>query len=398
LKIFWIRGRYGSVIFKEKSSGGLVRTKYAQEMMKTIFPDSDIIDVVIKRPFRNGDEISGNYISLPLKKKQIVARTFFKIFRKIPLTADFGITASSFYVQVDGTKLLEELKKYRKNVVVIDSLGGYLSIRHIFDKLVKHSMAILYLSHNFEPEFTSLRIFRGRIEKIEKEIMNKADVIFATSMRDSRIFEDKYGISCRKIVVFPNIFPLEGLKLSKEKMRSVSLVVSGKWDRKYVEKMLEKLHRSILICQSVDKIIFVGPILSEFSRRKKWPCMVEAYDFIESRREFLETIGKAHIGLNFSFRLGGTNVRKYDYALTAQVVLSDTLGTRGDLLPHEYVFVDEYDLASKIDQIFDGNYLKMGKENALFAHTLYEKAKEKIKLKLFEMLGLKRKKSSQITR
>ena len=386
MRVFWVRGQYGDVIFREKDFGGLVRTKYAQEIMKTIFPNSNIIDVAIKRPFRNDDEISGNYISLPLKKKQIVARAFFKIFRKTPLTADFGITAASFYVQVNGTKLLEELRKYRKNVVVIDSLGGYLSIRHIFDKLVKHSMAILYLSHNFEPEFTSLKIFRERIKKIEKEIMNKADVIFAASMRDSRIFEHKYGISCRKIVVFPNIFPLEGLKLSKEKMRSVSLVVSGKWNRKYVEKMLEKLHRSILICQSVDKIIFVGPILSKFSRRKKWPCMVEAYDFIESRREFLETIGKAHVGLNFSFRLGGTNVRKYDYALTEQVVLSDMLGARGDLLPHEYAFVDEYDLASKIDQIFDRDYLKMGEENALFAHKLYKKAKEKIKAKLLEIV------------
>ena len=123
MRVFWVRGQYGDVIFREKDFGGLVRTKYAQEIMKTIFPNSNIIDVAIKRPFRNDDEISGNYISLPLKKKQIVARAFFKIFRKTPLTADFGITAASFYVQVNGAKLLEELRKYRKIVVVIDSLG-----------------------------------------------------------------------------------------------------------------------------------------------------------------------------------------------------------------------------------------------------------------------------------
>jgi len=33
----------------------------------------------------------------------------------------------------------------------------------------------------------------------------------------------------------------------------------------------------------------------------------------------------------------------------------------------------------------------MGEENALFARTLYEKTKEKIKVKFFEMLGLKEK-------
>ena len=49
--------------------------------------------------------------------------------------------------------------------------------------------------------------------------------------------------------------------------------------------------------------------------------------------------------------LGGTNERKYDYAMAGLVVFSDNLGVRGDLLPHEYTYVDSYDLAAKLEQL-----------------------------------------------
>jgi hypothetical protein len=79
--------------------------------------------------------------------------------------------------------------------------------------------------------------------------------------------------------------------------------------------------------------------------------------------------------------MSGTNERKYDYAEAGTVVFSDTLGARGDLLPHEYTYVDSHDLAAKINQLLEFGKVsitEMGAENRKHVLSMAEKARQRL--------------------
>ena len=70
---------------------------------------------------------------------------------------------------------------------------------------------------------------------------------------------------------------------------------------------------------------------------------------------------------------GGSNQRKFDYALAQLVVISDKFGTRGDFLPCEYNYFDYYDLAAKLKQLIAlgrEKITRMGEENRRAAISL----------------------------
>ena len=93
---------------------------------------------------------------------------------------------------------------------------------------------------------------------------------------------------------------------------------------------------------------------------------LEYHTFIQSKLDYLRILSKSWIGINVGFHNAGTNQKKYDYAEAGAVVFSDKLGARGDLLAHEYTYVDSHDLAAKIKQIFELNrkrLIEMGKQN-----------------------------------
>jgi len=377
-------------VFGEKSWGGLVRTKSTQLLLKNIIPSAELIEVVIKPPFKKIMKKKGNpeILELPLKRNQIFIRGVSKFLRSLSPLSNFSTGIGSLSTSMRCEKFLQKvLRNKEKYLLVIDSIRGYISIKQIFDKIADNSLAVLYLSHNYEPEFIGSKILWNCIEKVEKQIIRNSDLVLAVSMRDSKVFKYRYGVDRQKIVLLPNIYPVEGLKVLKVNSPSVSLVLPDNWGVKAISKAINYISTSIQMSENVKNVIIIGEIAGKLSKKKEWgKSVIETYGFIKSRRKFLEIIGRGHIGLNFAFKSAGTNVKKYDYAITKQVVLSNILGAKGDLLPYEYTFIDEYDLASKIDQIFDRDYLKMGEENALFAHKLHKKAKEKIKAKLLEIV------------
>ncbi len=67
----------------------------------------------------------------------------------------------------------------------------------------------------------------------------------------------------------------------------------------------------------------------------------------------MRILSKSWIGINIGIHKGGSNERKYDYAMAGLVVFSDILGCRGDLLPHEYTYLDSNDLAAKLEQLME---------------------------------------------
>jgi hypothetical protein len=105
--------------------------------------------------------------------------------------------------------------------------------------------------------------------------------------------------------------------------------------------------------------------------------------------DYFAILSKSWIGINIGIHLGGTNERKYDYAMAGLVVFSDNFGSRGDLLPHEYVYVDRYDLTAKLEQIIEyGKELitEMGLKNRKQAMYLAEIQGKKLSSEVNELI------------
>ena len=88
--------------------------------------------------------------------------------------------------------------------------------------------------------------------------------------------------------------------------------------------------------------------------------------FIPRKLDYLKVLSSSWIGINVGIHKAGTNERKYDYAEAGIVVLSDYFGSRGDLLPHEYTYIDSHDLTAKIEQLIQfgkESLEEMGKKN-----------------------------------
>jgi hypothetical protein len=108
---------------------------------------------------------------------------------------------------------------------------------------------------------------------------------------------------------------------------------------------------------------------------------IKYFDFIPSKLDYLKLLGRSWIGINIGIHLAGTNERKYDYAEAGTVVFSDILGVRGDFLPHEYTYIDRYDLAAKIEQLFELGKVtitEMGKENRKLVLSMAENNRRKL--------------------
>ena len=108
---------------------------------------------------------------------------------------------------------------------------------------------------------------------------------------------------------------------------------------------------------------------------------LEYHEFVKSKTDFLKIVSKSWIGINIGIHKAGTNERKYDYAEAGAVVFSDFFGARGDLLPHEYTYVDFHDFAAKIKQLLEfdkADVIKMGKENREYVLQMAETKKREI--------------------
>ena len=110
---------------------------------------------------------------------------------------------------------------------------------------------------------------------------------------------------------------------------------------------------------------------------------LQHYCYIPSKKDFFKILSRAWIGINLGIHKGGTNQRKYDYSLAGLVVLSDTIGSRGDVVPHEYTFVDSHDLAAKLEQLITFGRAKikcMGNENRKLVSDFAEAQEEQLLL------------------
>ena len=101
----------------------------------------------------------------------------------------------------------------------------------------------------------------------------------------------------------------------------------------------------------------------------------------------LSLISRAHVGLNYGEWLGGSSVKKFDYALAGLAILSLGTGHRGEYLPGEIACADIYDLMAKLGQFGVSDLMELGHANRLAVLEYHRRAVEELKAKL-RALGL----------
>ena len=230
------------------------------------------------------------------------------------------------------------------------------------------SQDIAYKRYDFAGNSTSEKI----MFRFERNAIPSFDLVIACSEAERLNYLE---MGAKKAIFYPNMYPTEGFKPEdKDEMPSISVILREHWGSK-ARKSLETIFNAIgcLNCGITVHLMGIKP--ETIPKNVK----LEYHEFVKSKTDFLKIVSKSWIGINIGIHKAGTNERKYDYAEAGVVVISDALGARGDLLPHEYTYIDRNDLAAKIRQLLELGkpaIKEMGKNNRTVALSLAEKNRQ----------------------
>lgn len=255
-------------------------------------------------------------------------------------------------------------------IFVIDE---FFSLPLVDLRELKKLGTVIYVSSDLASDFFGAnRIASSLMRRLERDKIGFIDIVVACSERDRLKYLE---MGAKNVIFYPNIYPITEFESGdKDCEPSISIVLRDYWGSRAIAS-LKKVFAALSYIDKPIKIYMIG------TKPERAPKNIELQyiDFIPSKLDFLKTLNKSWIGINLGIHLGGTNQRKYDYAMAGLVILSDNLGARGDLLPYEYTYVDSYDLAAKLDQLLElgkEKLEKMGLENRKQALSLAEKQQE----------------------
>ena len=254
-------------------------------------------------------------------------------------------------------------------------IDEFWSINTVNLKKLKHLGSIIYVSQDVAYNRYGFRdnlITKELMYKLEREAIALADVVIASSERDRLKYIE---MGARKAVFYPNIYPLKEFEpCIKDQSPSISIVSRGHWGSK-ADRSLEEIFKALSSVGRTIKVYVIGIEPKQVPKNIR----LQHYEFMPSKLDYLNILSKSWIGINIGFHMAGSNERKYDYAMAGTVVFSDTMGARGDLLPHEYTYVDSQDLAAKLEQLLQfgkEKIVQMGDQNRQQALSLAEKQRE----------------------
>ena len=249
------------------------------------------------------------------------------------------------------------------DVIVLDGLKGFQMVSPALNLLRRKSVTVIYLSHNYEADY--YKGFSRWIKSREQVAVSVSDIVIAASQRDFVRYVTELDADETKIVVFPNIFPEQYKPMPKHSGKSLAVICTNKDIIRFLDIAI-RLH-------AVNNIVCIGRY-SEHVPPKLNGVTIRRYTSIPSRSEFLSVLSQAHAGLNHGTWLGGSNVKKFDYALSGLAIFSTGTGFRGEYLPGEIACTDPYDFAAKIHSLSTSELIKLGKLNKDKALLLFEKA------------------------
>ena len=270
-------------------------------------------------------------------------------------------------------RLMQFLRKNDSDKVFL--IDGFFSINTVDLKKLKALGPIIYVSSDLAYDFYGDNIVASNLMfKFEQTVTAVSNLVIACSERD-RLKYTRMGE--KKALFYPNIFPIAEFEPDvKDQTPSIIIVLRGHWGSR-ADKSLKEVFKALSCIKRTINVTLIG------TKPQKVPENVRLrhYEYIDGKLDFLMTLSRSWVGINLGIHAGGTNERKYDYAMAALVVLSDTCGVRGDILPHEYAYFDWYDLAAKLEQLLElgkESIDKMGLENRKQAISLAEKKLEEL--------------------
>lgn len=313
----------------------------------------DLHDRILKRLFKRD---LGN---------TIVTEGFISVIHKT-LNHYFSATARSgkimlFLKNIDSPKIF-----------IIDE---FISIKTLDLKLLKQMGSIIFVSQDVANEnfdFQGNLVSSRLMYKLEQEILRKANLVIACSERDRLRYLE---MGAKSVIFYPNIYPIKEFEpCLKEDEPSICVSFQRRWGNKGIKdfysifEALSKINEKIKVYA-----IGVKPRLVPGNLK------VEYHEYLPTKEEYMRILSKSWIGINIGIHRGGSNERKYDYAMAGLVVFSDVFGCRGDLLPHEYTYLDNNDLVAKLNQLIkfgQERIIEMGKENRKQALSLAEEQRD----------------------
>jgi hypothetical protein len=363
--IAWFHGLYTPEIIKAGFGGGL-RSIFIENMLANSL-GCEAINITYRYPYkknniyRNIEYIRpGNLVELDLTLVSKILRIPIGLLQRI---TTHRLSLKFLFLNINKNSITKLIKYFhdRNIIVVFDGIKGYVMAKRIINKI--NSKLKIYLSHNFESDFYIG--FKRWIEKNEREAIQTSDITIAASTRDAIKYKIYFNIN--NIVIFPNIFPTSFILDRKNEYPTLA-IIAGSNPSPYL-----KIIKYILKYTDY-KIIYIGKF-SNYNIIKKYNDKIEYYKFIKDRSNFLKVLSKAHAGLNYGVWLGGSNVKRYDYALAGLAIFSNAIGARGDVLPGEVVFADIFDLIGKLNSIDINELTSMGKLNKDKVINIYKKSK-----------------------
>jgi hypothetical protein len=306
----------------------------------------------------------------PTKRKNTLTGHGFLSMLSSILYLRFGSSAN------DSTlyDFIEELNDSPK-VFLIDE---FVSLNCLDIKKLRNLGFMIYVSQDVAYKrfgFGDNRILKKLMFRLESEAINNFDLVVACSEMERLEYLE---MRAKKAIFYPNIYPTKEFNpCEKDELPSISIVLREHWGTTAADS-LKTIFEALARINTKIKVYVIG------MKPKDIPgnIVVEHSDFIPSKSEYLKLISKTWIGINLGIHMAGTNERKYDYAEAGLVIFSDAIGTRGDLFPYEYTFVDKYDFTSKLDQLLKfgkPNLKEMGEKNRQAALTFAKLGTKKLR-------------------
>ena len=296
----------------------------------------------------------------------------------------------------DASPLLRSLASGGRDLLVLDHLSAFSYLG--WNGRRREGLKTMYLSHDYEPEFVGDRYLSAVVMRRIGSALRRTDLLVAASERDRLSYLSHGIVGDDRIVVYPNIFPPgagweppQGFERSSMPF-TLAMVETGWLGSEGAEEDAAFASAALALLPRDRKVrVFAFGDLLWSHLRAALPGSVELVRMgrVPGREGFLTALSGAHVGVNLARWSGGTNVKKYDYALAGLVVLSNPLGARGGLIPHEHVFSDPPDLTAKLIELMDrgsARVVRTGEENSKAVREVARSASASLSRRVNELI------------
>ncbi|KAA3622345.1 MAG: glycosyltransferase [Proteobacteria bacterium] len=253
---------------------------------------------------------------------------------------------------------------------------------------------VIYDAHNMEAalrrqllgESPLERSLLRDVERLERRLCHRAELILACSGEDRRQFLDTYQLDPRNVRVVPNgVFsqtitphPVhDSVDVGGAEVRRsnpVALFIGGRYrpNLEAVEFICNELARH---CNEVDFVI-LGNCGTAYIEQRPSACIPTNVEFTGqvSDGAKLQWLRRATIALNPMFSGSGTNIKMFDYMAAGLPIVSTRVGARGIENEDALVVSDEKTFARNVRRLRSDPLLRnrLGRKARGLATTVYD--------------------------